>query len=73
MEELPVFKQKAEAIFVLDHVKRINRVWMLGKLEGFLQNMMVLYVLFLSPYNRIEINNKPLSNDYAQSSDCIFF
>lgn len=46
---------------------------MLGKLEGFLQNMMVLYVLFLSPYNRIEINNKPLSNDYAQSSDCIFF
>lgn len=42
---------------------------MAGKLEGFLQNMMVLYVLFLSPYNRIEIINKPLGNNYAQSSE----
>lgn len=69
MEELQFFKQKAESIFVLDHVKGIKRVWMVGRLEGFLQNMMVLYVLFLLPYNRIEIINKPLSNNYAQSSE----
>lgn len=69
MEEFQVFKQKEEAIFVLDHVKEIKRVWMAGKLEGFLQNMMMLYVLFLSPYNRIEIINKPLGNNYAQSSE----
>lgn len=69
MEELQFFKQKAESIFVLDHVKGIKRVWTVGRLEGFLQNVMVLYVLFLLPYYRIEIINKPLSNNYAQSSE----
>lgn len=38
---------------------------MVGKREDFLQNMMV----FLSPYNRIVMSNKSLSNYYAQSSE----